>query len=135
MSYPSNPEDTINYVIRLLDQYSIAYNNPINNIDYYGNSARRKNNFSGYLDGKRFRICLRTQFTGGGAWQKMIYTYEMLRTNSPEENVIFLYHGTDKRFLHHMHWIKNEYSKKDSRDSVKIMDLIEFTKYIRDTSL
>jgi len=34
-----------------------------------------------------------------------------------------------------MHWIKNEYSKKDSRDSVKIMDLMEFTKYIRDTSL
>jgi|SaaInlStandDraft_1057018.scaffolds.fasta_scaffold354766_1 hypothetical protein len=130
MSGINSTDDTIEYILEILNENQIVYNHPSNNIDYYGKKNRRKHNITGLFGDRNFRICIRTQFVGGGAWQKMIYTYEMLRINSSEEVKIIVYNGTDKRFNHHCNWVKEVYSTKDSKDAVKLMNLIEFTEFM-----
>ena len=126
----TSPQDTIRAVHLFLKKHGYEIiDNKAQNIDYFGLGQRRENNIlcKSHYD-ETIRICIRTQFTGGGAWQKSLYTLQMLNDNSNEDYTILLYHGTDSRFLDHMAWI-NEFSS-NRNDSVNVIALSNFEDFL-----
>ena len=106
-----SPDEVINTVLSYIKSRGSVLQHPVENLEYYGLGQKRTHNIRGKVGNKTVRICVRTQFTGGGAWQKMIYTYQMMDRYSEDDCNYIVYFGTDKRFIDHCKWINENYSK------------------------
>ena len=127
------PGSVIRKVKAYLDHYSVdVIDDSAKNVDYFGEGVRSKNNIVGITrTGDRFRLCIRTQFSGGGAWQKNLYTYSMLANNTDESINVLVYHGTDKRFIDNLQWIAESASKLVVGNSVTVISLSSLPKFIK----
>ena len=129
------PDSVIRKVKAYLHHYSVdVIDDSAKNVDYFGEGVRSKNNIIGSTkSGTNFRMCIRTQFSGGGAWQKNLYTYAMLANNEDQTINILVYHGTDKRFTDHLKWIEREAPKIISGKPVFVVSLSMLPRFISDT--
>lgn len=106
----NNPNGVIETVVSYINSRGAVLQHPVENLEYYGLGQKRSHNIRAKVGDKTVRICVRTQFTGGGAWQKMIYTYQMMDMYSKDDCNYIVYFGTDKRFIDHCRWINQNYS-------------------------
>lgn len=127
------PDSVIRKVKAYLEHYSVdVIDDSAKNVDYFGKGVRSKNNIVGYTKtGDRFRLCIRTQFSGGGAWQKNLYTYSMLANNTDESINVLVYHGTDKRFIDHLQWLSESAPRLVIGNSVKVISLSSLPSFIK----
>jgi hypothetical protein len=126
---PSTTKEVITMVCDYLDSRNITHSTHQAGAEYYGVGSKREHNIIASVSQLKIRICVRTQFVGGGAWQKMMYTSQML-LESEEDIRILIYHGTDKRFNHHMEWLSEKYNKMTVDSGFSILELNELPRYL-----
>ena len=122
-------EEVITLVCDYLDSRNIPHATHQTGTEYYGVGTKRAHNITANVDEIELRLCVRTQLVGGGAWQKMMYTSQMLLESS-EDFRILVYHGSDKRFNHHMEWLSEKFNETTAKTGFCILELNELPRYL-----